>query len=271
MARGLHLIVGLAFLISGWSKAGHPPLFVSHLIYRLDWFPDALAWPFTMALATAELLLGAMLIAPFRAPLARKIAALLLTLFVFYLLLITILGQNLPCQCYGSLIEFHPLLAMGLDILLLLILYLLEQNPSPSQTRIRPFLAICTCLALLLTLTHTTTVFDPLLVQLKSGEQLPVLPSLHPLAINRDSTRLVIIAKEPPTPAALKELEAEYPQTQILVLLPQITQAYRLGNATALPMKADMVASFAKTFPTSFSLKDQQVRHIWWGRLPPIP
>lgn len=270
----LHIAVGIPFLIAGWAKASHPNLFIDHLVYRHSWFPESAAPILAPILAWTELITGCMLVSLSWTKLARRIAGSLLVLFVLYLSLSLAWGTQLPCSCYGPLIPMNTTGAFLVDILLLAVLVYLERNPLNVQSKLR-FLICASLVAALVLLGRATPRFDHLLVQIKPGMEIPILPSLDPRAVNSDLPRLVFITQSPLPQSSLQSLAQQFPNRELVILysseLPAHPQDTSIG--VHLSMKKDLVSLFAKSFPTCFALDGKKVSRVWYGLLPtpPIP
>ena len=264
---GLHGLLGSIFLISGLVKAIHPQLLASHFTYRLLWFPDFLALPATYLLASIELLVGAALTTRFQAHRARPAAAILLGVFVIYLLASMVLGVRTPCQCYGQLIQLPPILSLGLDILFLGGLALLERRGT-STNRFMPFALLAGLVLIIIGVGRFSPTFDILLVQTRPGFILPTLPSLHPEALNRDFDRLVLMVKHNPSEETLSKLRSRFPNHQLVLLTDSSEEVPATPNAICIEFKPDLEAVFVKTWPTCFTISSQKIEAVWYGRFP---
>jgi len=264
---GLHVLLGGVFLVSGWVKASHPELLIAHFTYRLSWFPDMLAQPATYGLAGIELALGTALVTRYRANLIRPAAAILLGIFVVYLLIGLFMGVQTPCQCYGQLIQPSPILSLGFDILLLGGLALLERRGGSSNDT-TPFVVTAMFVLVFAALGRFTATFDKLLVQTRPGFELPTLPSLHPEALNRHHERLVLMVNRPVSPTVLKQLQAQFPTHQLVILQTRPMPTMATPGILQFPFKPELTSSFVKTFPTCFTISSQNIERVWYGQLP---
>lgn len=270
-ALALHWVVGIPFLIAGWTKLAHPPQLADVFIYNLAWFPNLLATPVVLILGLLEIVTGCMLVTGFFRSVARKLATVLLGFFALYLSATVFLGSETYCQCYGQVVSIPPLVGLGLDIALLAILVWLERRSNLPPSSWKTFATVAIGIAMFTGFSNITPFLDSLLVGTKPGVVMQVLPTLHPQGLNKGKARIVVMTNRELSNRTIAQLEHVYQSHEVVVL--RTSQWRRLENADpreyqTFPMKPALQARFVKSFPTCFLIENDEIVRVWYGHLP---
>jgi uncharacterized membrane protein YphA (DoxX/SURF4 family) len=111
------VVVGLAFLVSGYSKAVAPPQEFAAVIETYQIVPGAWSVPMATVLPWIELFLGAFVLTGYYRRKSAVGVGAMLCAFVWALVTAQLRGIELDsCGCFGRLIEFKPWQATLLDV-----------------------------------------------------------------------------------------------------------------------------------------------------------
>ena len=263
----LQAAIGLMLLLSGLVKGMHLLGFSGHLA-QFEWFPTALAPTGALLVSALELLLGCALIAHFKPKPTRRATIALLLGFSLVFLIALARGYPGECGCYGPLLPITPVQTLIKNACLVLILGWLGGYPpyQPSRPGTAFGLLLSATLALA-ALGANTSLFDRALVKLQPGFSMTSLPSQDLGAKNNRTKRLVFILAPNFNPQAVKRAVAAFPDFEPVLLISG-TPTAKIPGLTVLKAKPTIIAYYHHRLPTCFTLADDQVQRVWYGRLP---
>lgn len=267
LRRLLTLPVGLVFAFTGLVKLLHPPAFANQ-VERFATTPDGAGIPLAYLLGIVELALASGLISGAFFPWFRRLGMALLLLFMALLLASMFSTVQVECPCYGPLLQLNPALMMLHDSLLFLMLLLAGAKPLPQD---RPKLAFTATALVLLVLTlwgRSSALFDPLVLRLRPGYAMPSLPSIHERSANKGAKRLVVVAATTPDRQHMQDLALAFPTYEPVMLRMPEGDAQAGPEWLMMPLKPSLATHLVRHLPSAFLVEKDQVRSVWYGRLP---
>jgi len=100
----LRLFLGAVFLFSGGAKITNIAAFASTL-RDFGYLPDGIVLFASVALPTTEIIAGILLVLGWRTRVSSLIIMLLLALFIVIVIPNVVVGDVIPCGCFGPLLE----------------------------------------------------------------------------------------------------------------------------------------------------------------------
>jgi uncharacterized membrane protein YphA (DoxX/SURF4 family) len=265
--RVLTLPVGLVFAFTGLVKLLHPSAFANQ-VERFATTPAGAGIPLAYLLGIVELALAAGLISGAFFPWVRRLGMALLLLFMALLLASMFSTVQVECPCYGPLLQLNPAMMILHDSLLFLMLLMAGPKNLPQNKPKLALAAVSLPLIVLVLWGRSSALFDPLVLRLRPGYAMPSLPSLHERSTNKDAKRLVVVAATTPDRQQMQNLALAYPTYEPILLRMPEGDAQAGPEWLVMPLKPSLATHLVRHLPSAFLVEEDQVRSVWYGRLP---